>query len=324
MTYGLYLAAVFIFFGQGLAMPLILVASGLFLWRHSRRAAGLRADMKQDEGGKKSAAGSINALIGALPRFKPLNCAGCGSGVLLRTDATLCPSCGTRGPLPEDYAKAASLNSKLKPLTASAQRNWRAANILSFPALRWIFTALIFGEPLLFGAVLVGSDEFSKAGTPIDTLLRALGKNGELIVGMLALVGFVIWMILFILLAGLSKGLRRKLPAVPVFKSAARARETANCQACGGAIEYETGKIASLCSYCHVENFRAQIARRERVEAEVKVSGIRSVLFGAMEIIEDFVSNVFIIFLILFGLPVLFAAIAYPIHLLGNLFDRIW
>jgi hypothetical protein len=103
--------------------------------------------------------------------------------------------------------------------------------------------------------------------------------------------------------------LRKSLPVVPVFEGKLRGGETANCEACGGAIEYDRGDFACICSYCNVENFRVRFARRERAQAEKQKTQTKSVLFGAMEILDDFVGTFFFVSLILVGGSILLGVI---------------
>jgi hypothetical protein len=100
------------------------------------------------------------------------------------------------------------------------------------------------------------------------------------------------------------EGLRKKLPVVPVFEGQLGGSETASCQACGGDIEYGKGDFACMCSYCNVENFCVQFVRRERTRAERQTTETKSVLFGAMEILDDFVGTFFILSVFLVGCPI--------------------
>jgi hypothetical protein len=86
---------------------------------------------------------------------------------------------------------------------------------------------------------------------------------------------------------------------VPVFEESVRRFETASCQACGGAIEYDAGAFACACAYCNVENFRVRFARRERARSERQKTQTKSALFGASEVIEEFVGTFFFVLLIL-------------------------
>ena len=151
---------------------------------------------------------------------------------------------------------------------------------------------MIFAEPLvLFPCVLIGSNVYPN--TKFDRLFASLPPTvGALVMGA-AFLGFVIWMIIFILLANLSRSLRAKLPMVPATDEKVTHLETASCQACGGAVQYDEGDFACLCTYCNVENFRVQFTRRERTRSEKQATATKSVLFGAMEILDDFVATFF-------------------------------
>jgi len=86
---------------------------------------------------------------------------------------------------------------------------------------------------------------------------------------------------------------------VPVFAERVKRHETASCQTCGGAIEYDAGEFACACAYCNVENFRVEFSRRERALSERQRTQTKSVLFGAKEIIEEFTGTFFFVLLFL-------------------------
>jgi Zn finger protein HypA/HybF involved in hydrogenase expression len=233
------------------------------------------------------------------------DCGNCGGSVLLKEDATVCPYCGTRGELPEDYAATGSLRAEIKRLLKSAVRHWRAANVLTLPIVGWFFFLMIFVEPfVLFPVALIGSNLYGD--TWFDKAFVSIGESASFLVVLCAFFGFVVWMIVFIFLSNLSKSLRRKLPAVPVFDEKTRGREAASCQACGGAVEHDKGDFACICDYCNVENFRVQFVKRERVRAEKQKAETKSVLFGAMYILDDFVGTFFVLLIFLVGCPMLF------------------
>jgi Zn finger protein HypA/HybF involved in hydrogenase expression len=298
MFYYFYQLCVAVFLVQGVSIPLLLFLSGWLWWRQSRGVESLRAELKA-RAPKGVKPGDISELIlKSLPVLKPLHCANCGGNVLLRETETLCPYCGARAPAPADYAAANSLRSEIKKLYASAVRHWRAANVLTFRPARWLFVLMIFAEPfVIFPAVLIGSNLF--ADTWADRGLKSMGETASFFVMLAAFLGFVVWMVVFICLATLAKSLRKNLPVVPVFEERVRRSETASCQSCGGAIEYDAGAFACACAYCNVENFRVQFARRERARSERQKTQTKSVLFGAAEIIEDLVGTFFFVLLFL-------------------------
>jgi hypothetical protein len=112
-------------------------------------------------------------------------------------------------------------------------------------------------------------------------------------------------MIVFIFLTTLSKSLRKQLPVLPVFEGELRGSETTSCQACGGGIKYDAGDFVCICSYCNVENFRVRFVKREGAQAEKQRKQTKSALFGAMEILEDFVGTFFFVSTILVGASML-------------------
>jgi Zn finger protein HypA/HybF involved in hydrogenase expression len=283
----------------------LLIISGVLWWKQSQRLEKLKKEL-DGAGGKKNKSGGLAELIlEGLPKLKPLNCGNCGGNVLLKEAETVCPYCEARGELPEDYAAASSLKTEVKRLLKSAVRNWRAANVLTLPLVGWFFFLMIFVEPLvLFPTALIGSNLYSD--TWFDRAFVSLGETVSFLVVLCAFFGFVVWMIVFIFLSNLSKSLRKKLPVVPVFDVKTRGTEAASCQACGGGVEYDKGDFACICSYCNVENFRVQFVKRERVRAEKRKTETKSVLFGAMEILDDFVGTFFFLLIFLVGCPILF------------------
>ena len=300
----LYQVCLVVFLLQGFGLPFLPAVSGALWWRLSRRLEALRKEVKADRRKGVETDKAFERMLERLPKLRPLNCESCGGALLLRESATLCPYCGARGRPPEDYAGALRLKAEAGVLLKSAVRHWRVANLLTNPLVRWTFLLLIFAEPLvIFPAVVIGSNVFPDA--PVDRAFAALGEDWAFLLMLSSFLGFVIWMVVFIFLAGLSKSLRVKLPVVPVFEGTARGRETASCQTCGGAVEYDAGAFACLCDYCNVENFRARFVRRERTRTEKQGAATRSALFGAMEIIEEFLGTFFFVLLFLVGASIL-------------------
>lgn len=301
MFYYFYQVCVAVFLAQGVSIPVLLALSGWLWWRQSRRLEDLRAELKASTPKPSKGAKPLDLpelILKSLPVLKPLNCANCGGSVLLRETETFCPYCETRAAAPEDYAATSALKSEVKKIYASAVRHWRVANVLTFRPARWFFVLMIFAEPfVLFPVVLIGSSLFRESWA--DRALESMGETASFFVGLAAFLGFIVWMVVFICLAALAKSLRRNLPVVPVFEARVRRFETASCQACGGAIEYDAGAFACACAYCNVENFRVRFARRERALSEQQKTQTKSALFGATEIIEEFVGTFFFVLLIL-------------------------
>lgn len=291
-----YQICVALFILQGISMPFLVILSGARWRRQSRRLERLRGEVAR---GKVVKAGEPpESILNALPKLKPLNCENCGGSISLKEAGTLCPYCGTLGALPEDYAAAVALRPEVRGLLKSALRHWRAARLLTFPLSHWLFLLLIFAEPLvLFPVVLIGSNLYRD--TLADRVFEGLGETASFVVMLSAFLGFVVWMIVFIFLAALSKSLRRRLPAVPVSEESVRATEAAGCQSCGGRIEYDAGDFACICDYCNVENLRVRFTRRERGRAEKQKARTNSLLFGAMEILDEFVGTFFFVLLFL-------------------------
>ncbi len=297
-----------VFMLQGISLPLLVIISGILAWKQNHKLERLKRELHIERGKKLTASEISELMLKSLPQLKPLNCVNCGAGILLKERETLCTRCETRGELPQDYAQAAALKWEVRRLFRSAVRHWRIANILTRPAVGWLFFLMIFAEPLvIFPVTLIGSNMFPD--TWIDRTLKAFGEDLSFLIMLFAFFGFVIWMIVFIFLNGLSKSLRRKLPVVPFLEPESSGREIAECQACGGGIEYDSKAFVTLCSYCNVENYRAQFVRRARVQGEKQQTETKSVLFGAMEILDDFVGTFFIVTLLLVGSAMLLGII---------------
>ena len=298
MFYYFYQVCVAVFLAQGVSIPLLLALSGWFWWRQNRRLESLRAELEVSTPKGFKPHDIPELILKSLPVLKPLKCANCGGNVLLRESETFCPYCETRAGAPEDYAATSALKAEVRKLYASAVRHWRVANLLTFRPARWFFLSMIFAEPfVIFPAVLIGSNLFRD--TPADRALESMGETASFLVMLAAFLGFILWMIVFICLAALAKSLRKNLPVVPVFEGRALRSETASCETCGGAIEYDAGAFACACPYCNVENFRVRFARRERSISERQKTQTKSALFGAMEVIEEFVATFFFVLLIL-------------------------
>ena len=293
-----------VFLLQGVSTPVLMAALFLSWRKQSRRLEELRGELEADERKGLKSAELFEALLRRLPKLRPLKCANCGGAVLLKEEATRCPYCGAEGELPEDYAEAVSLKARTAGLLGSAVRHWRVANVLTHPFVRWGFFVMVFAEPLvLFPVVLVGSNLYPDAW--VDRAFASLGETVGFLVMLAAFLGFVVWMVVFIMLTNLSKTLRAGLPVVPVFERRALGREAASCQSCGGGVEYGAGDFACLCAYCNVENFRARFARRERSKSEEELSLTKSALFGAMDVIEEYVGSAFFLLAILVSACVL-------------------
>ena len=299
-----YQIGLVVFLLQGVLTPLLVIAAGFVWQRQNRHLSAFELELREAKAMGR-AAGRLESIIDRLPKLKPLNCSSCGAGMLLHADETLCSHCGVKGPLPDDYAAAVTLRPLVAGLVRSALRHWRLANFLTHPIVRSSFFLLIFFEPLvLFPVVLIGSNIYPD--TWFDRAFTALGESGTFLIVLSAFFGFIIWMVVFIFLSTLSKSLRKDLPLKPKFETdEISARETGNCQACGGGIEYAGGDFACLCAYCSVENFRVQFVSSERAASESRRSKTRSLLFGAMAIVEDFAGTFFFVLTILVGASVL-------------------
>ena len=297
-----YEAAATIFVLQGVLIPVLLVGFGAAWFRQSSRLAAMKR-LVGGEGKRKER--RLAALLESVPKLQPLTCAACGSPMLLEAESARCIGCRSPAPLPEDYRATHRLRQSLPRLAAAAIRHWRAARILTSTPFRWLLRLMVLASPALFVVVLIGSETYDD--TFLDRALDRIGEGWSLVLMLMAFAGFILWMIVFGMLSALSKDLRRKLPAFPDFRAATTEAEFATCRSCGGGIGFGRGRLATLCGYCTVPNFRAAEARRERGGSEEDRARMRGSLFGAMDIIEDFIGTLFFSMAILAGAFALFA-----------------
>jgi hypothetical protein len=280
-----YQVGVVVFFVQGLAIPFLLLASGILWRRQNRRLDALRPQMKRTLRPNARKDGPVEQVLESLPKLRPLNCLNCAGAVLLWDTEAVCPSCGVHTDLPEDYAATASLRHQVGEVLKSALAHWRVARFLTHPATRAGLGLLALFEFLLFPLVLIGAETYGESW--LDPVLEGLGETGVLVVGIPAFLGFILWMLVFLMLRSVSKGLGRLAPAAPVLQGGSGGREASTCQSCGGGIEYDAGDFACICNYCNVVNYRAQFARRERAKAQAEQTQTTSALFHAMNVIDD-------------------------------------
>ena len=297
-----YEIALAIFLLQGVLIPILLLVSGLAWFRQMGRLAVVEKALVRD---RKRHRKSLDSLLGAIPKLDPLHCASCGSALALEANAARCVSCRAVSALPEDSRATAALRRALARLSAAAARNWRVARVLTALPVRWFFRLMVFGEPALFVIVLIGAGTYRD--TWFDLLFERIGERWAFALMVLAFAGFILWMIVFIFLAGLARDLRSSLTAFPdVRRAEVGAPELTTCQACGGGMTIAAGAFAALCPYCAVANFRPEYARRERALSEEQQVMTRSSLFGAMEVIEGFTGTFFVTMSILsFGFAIL-------------------
>lgn len=290
-----------VFLLQGFLLPWLVVLSGFMWWKQARRLEALRLQLAKPKA-------SIEKILEALPKLAPLACGNCGSSVLLRMEGAVCPACRTPKALPEDYLAAGKVKRHLALLTAIATRRWRIARVLVSSPVTWFFRVMIFVEPLvLFPVALIGSNLYPD--TWIDRAFISAGEGASFVLVVAAFLGFIIWMVLFILLANLSKELRRNFPALPHYRNEMPEAEVASCHGCGGLIEYGSHDVGCICSYCNGVNLRVQFLRAERHKNEGRRAETKSVLFAAMRVMDEFVGTFFVTLLILVGAGIILCVV---------------
>lgn len=325
--YTFYQVCLWVFLIQGIGLPLLVIATFTIYFRQEKRLKTLQRMVDALAGRSKESSESApqkrnrrhrasESPLEALPKLQPLNCAQCGAGVILEETRSRCPNCQTTAPLPDDYAMAASLRTRVRKLVRRAVRQWRWAKLLSSRFLARVFFFCIFAEPLvLLLTVIIGSVEFRDSW--MDRFVERLGGHGQSAFNVVMFAGFIgvfVGMFTFIYLSGWGAGLRNKLPVAPVLENEPRDRETANCQACGGCIEYDKRAFVTICGYCHVENYRVQFAHWARARGEAAKADATFTLFAALEIINDLFGTFWLIggiFYVAFLLLILCYGIKY-------------
>lgn len=301
----LYQICLVIFLLQGISLPFLLIIFSILRLKQKRFGLESFVDAGLSELKDKAASNKISELIlSNTPNLTPLKCANCGTGVLLRETETFCPHCETRSGLPEDYAAAMSLKSENKMLLKRAVRYWRVANIWTSPWLVALFVLLALLEAFILPPAAGYAIEMFPNHWP-NTLLTSLGETKSEHLLLFAQFGIIVWTSVYISLAVEGGELRRKLPTVPILDEKVSGSETASCQSCGGAIEYDRDDFASICNYCNVENFRARFTRLKSVLGADKKAEINFALFGAMGVIERYVEILYSIMKGFVGLPIL-------------------
>jgi Zn finger protein HypA/HybF involved in hydrogenase expression len=300
-----YKACVVISLLQGISLPFVIIVFRSLSRRHRQDRDELKKELSRVHGRSRKRSELSTLIQNDLPKLQPLNCDSCGAGVLLRETATLCPHCAAQGHLPDDYKAAVSLRAEVRNLVKSAVRHWRVANILTLSVVTWLFIALGVIEPLLalMLPVIIRIESGVLPYTLADGLAASLGTPLDGIVSLFMISGTVIWTLMFFCLAVTGMDLRRKLPVAPVLEEKISSNEVLTCHTCGGSIEYDGDDFASICSYCNVENFRVQFTRLKRAEGENQKTQATFKLFGAMEIIENYVTLIYAGTLIFFGVP---------------------
>jgi len=285
-----YEATELLFLFQGLSLPFIVLITYLICSRQWKRSQLIEKQGRVSQVRAAFAPGTTG-----LPVFRPLNCPHCGAGLLLETSGTLCPHCQQRGELPKDYLRAVVLKGRVERLLMSAQRCWRLAWVLTSKPVNWLLCAfIIFVPTIMLPIVLLGSGKYHD--TILDRWLAPY-QHTRLpdLVGPISVIGGFAWWLGIAIVASLSNEMRKKLPIFPVRTKEMKDRATANCQSCGGAIQYERGAFVTICSYCHVENYRAQFARAERNRAEQQQTQARFLLFDALTIVNEYLFKIWIL-----------------------------
>lgn len=239
-----------------------------------------------------------------LPKLKPLTCENCGAGVPLRKGEMVCPHCGTKASTPEEYFNVAKvrgeINDKIRSAAAYLQR-------ATFLGSNWARFATLFAAAWLSAALVAVIALFNTGNLePYQTYLAykaifALGSFSSCFWVVSLLFGFAIW----------STKVKKALPVVELKENLGRA-ETANCAQCGGAIEYRPNDLASVCGYCGVETYRANLAWNLRSLTNKANEKANFSLVEARKSVEDAVWEIT-------GTPRVFAFLLILVAIFGGL-----
>ena len=300
-----------IFLLQGATLVPLILWSCYAWYRQAARLAALETALGEDGRQHKR---TLSRLLERLPHLEPMNCAACGGALALEPDRMTCANCRARTALPEDYTATILVRRRLRSLSRAAIRDWLIVRLLVSRPAGIFFSLWIFAQPAMFMILLIGAAEYPDSF--IDRLIAPLGESWGLVLGILSFAGFIMWMIVSIMLANLSKALRGKLRDFPALAGLAVPVAQGgiaydNCRSCGGGVRFDSRAFAALCNYCGVENYRAAATARARADTEARQLDTGASLFGAMEIIEDFTATFAIVMTILgvgFLLLVLFSA----------------
>jgi hypothetical protein len=246
------------------------------------------------------------------PKLKPLNCPNCGAGVPLRDQKMSCPNCETSFPVPREYEEIRLFRNEAEKKLKKATGYWNWAVFLTSPWIsRGIFLLLVW---LIASPVIIGLAE-SKGNKPSFTILSG-GKFFAL-----AVVAWLFWIFTLFLLSGIISPRTRKLLPTLEKKENIGTAENANCSQCGGAIQYARSDPATICGYCGVEIYRAQIAWKVRnsvneIRQKASFSLIEAVS-AFREAVDDLVYTPIILMFILVILPAFLFAVFYLLNLTG-------
>ncbi len=208
-----------------------------------------------------------------LPVIKPLNCAKCGAGVLLKATNSICPKCETVAELPAEYFNAMTLKVDFARLTSIANKYWRVFDILTRRWVIWLFFIaflLEIGMPVFVLNYYNGEQFLSSIFQQLPIKEQNIWDFG----GLFCLIGIVTFAFIFLFLAVQDSVTQKDLRVRPILDSMPIGAEVSNCQTCGGANEYLKNEFSFTCNYCNVENFRVQFAQFTNLKQRLKADEI--------------------------------------------------
>lgn len=276
-----------IFFLQGALLPIGLGFALWYWWRTEQQATAFEQIMPKPRDSRKTQANILHTL----PVLEPLNCDSCAAGVVLTKTGTHCPNCGRDAPAPADYTAVLELKTQVAQMFARATSHTKVAQFLTHSWVQTLFWALAALQFAVLLGVLVTTEERFFLESQLKPLLEVLGIAGFFAVFILAL---VYWM-----LGALSAELRRQVPALPSLPLEAGQPKTAACRTCGGTLEFSATDFAALCSYCNVENYRAEFTQTARANQNSQLEQQQSVVLRSLAIIAQYPSTVVILVVLL-------------------------
>ena len=212
-------------------------------------------DLKQAKADRKKGKNPPIVAVN-LPKLKPINCQSCGAGVPLQEIEMICPNCRTKSKVPEDYFDVAhareAINGKIRvAATYMKYADWLASNWVRLSIgllVLWLSFSFVMFFVLNYHKDFEPYGSWFKANAIAETISKfAVFTFLFWIISLL--LGFFVW----------SPRLRKTLPTIE-FNEKHGTSETASCSQCGGAISYQSNDLATICGYCGVETYRAELA----------------------------------------------------------------
>lgn len=264
----------------------------LIAWKFSRYSSGslallliLVAFLLSRSARKGRMARQTITLSDASPgneRLLPLKCEACGSGIALKAGTDHCPVCNAVINVPPDYKTVLTLREKIRRQLMKAEKGFRRAaffsglpvRLLSFCIAIVFFALTVYGNTGTIGKMMHGYKDgwwIFKSGTHPD-----IWVFWTLLGGLIVSTGFVYYAVFL-------RNVNRSIPKLPKLRAVDTKAETTSCSNCGGTVEFDSGAIASCCTYCGAETLRTDALRAAKNSAVADVNASSGSLLTAMQ-----------------------------------------